>query len=645
MKQTLYTSKGVPVEIGREIGKGGEGSVFEVPGLSDQVAKLYHKTLDTKKQAKLSFMVSTADTQLLNYVAWPQDTLHPGRGGPVAGFLMPKITSKDPIHMLYSPAHRRQEYPKVAWDFLLFVARNIAASFEVIHSHGHVIGDVNQNSFLVGRDSKVVVIDSDSFQVNARGTMHLCEVGVSHFTPPELQSLSSFDGFTRTTNHDNFALALLLFHVLMGGRHPYSGVPLRNGVGDALETDIKNFRYAYARDNQVRGFNPPPRSIPVSVLPTPIESMFHLAFTEKGASGARPTAQQWVAALDGMRARLKKCNATGMHIYPDHVAVCPWCELEKHGVIYFLDFCATITATTSGFVLSRVWALIEQVPAPVVLNIPMPASFKAKPKPLPVGVPGNNTIMFVRLLVLVAVVSVITVVPHLWFLAVLAGLSGFTMAPEIGGEKRKAEQQARRASLELAQREYDHLGTQLKQCGPEGFAAKKKAVVSLRSEYENLPKTEKAELDRLHATAHQRQLHQFLDCFFIDQAEISGVGPARKAALRSFGIETAADINRNRVMQVKGFGEQLTSLLLDWRKNCERQFIFNPNQAVSEADRMQVRSKFAAKKAAIETQITKAADDLSRFSQETTIRASRLMPQVEMAAQKLAQAQADLSGV
>ncbi|MBK6971452.1 MAG: molecular chaperone [Sterolibacteriaceae bacterium] len=220
MPRTLYTSRGTAVDIGRELGKGGEGSVFDVPSSSSQVAKLYHKAPDGKKQAKLSFMASTADAQLLNYVAWPQETLHPSRGGPVIGFLMPKVSGKNPVHMVYSPAHRRQDYPKAAWDFLLYVARNIAASFKTVHAHGHVVGDVNQNSFMVGRDSKVVLIDSDSFQVNARGTMHLCEVGVSHFTPPELQTLSSFDGFKRTTNHDNFGLALLIFHVLFGGRHP-----------------------------------------------------------------------------------------------------------------------------------------------------------------------------------------------------------------------------------------------------------------------------------------------------------------------------------------------------------------------------------------------------------------------------------------
>ncbi|STJ61175.1 putative chaperonin [Escherichia coli] len=107
---------------------------------------------------------------------------------------------------------------------------------------------------MVGRDSKVVLIDSDSFQINANGTLHLCEVGVSHFTPPELQTLPSFVGFERTENHDNFGLALLIFHVLFGGRHPYSGVPLISDAGNALETDIAHFRYAYASDNQRRGF-------------------------------------------------------------------------------------------------------------------------------------------------------------------------------------------------------------------------------------------------------------------------------------------------------------------------------------------------------------------------------------------------------
>lgn len=644
MARTLYTSKGTAVDIGRELGKGGEGSVFDVPALSNEVAKLYHKAPDRKKQAKLSFMASTADAKLLNYIAWPQETLHPNRGGPVIGFLMPKVSGKDPIHMVYSPAHRRQDYPKAAWDFLLYVARNIAASFETVHAHGHIIGDVNQNSFMVGRDSKVVLIDSDSFQVNAHGTMHLCEVGVSHFTPPELQSLSSFDGFTRTTNHDNFGLALLIFHVLFGGRHPYSGVPLRSGVGDALETDIKNFRYAYARDNQARGFSPPPRSIPVSMLPDAMESMFHLAFTEKGASGARPSAQQWVAALDNLRGGLKKCNASSMHLYPDHLGSCPWCALEKQGVAYFVDLGTTFTQTSTGFVLTQVWAVIQSVPAPAPLSIPTPGNFTVTAQALPAGVPGDGTITFYRLLAVGIGIAIAVAAPKAMFWGIVVGVIGWFMASSAGSSERAAERSRRSAAQQAAKKEYDELVERVQRdAGPAGFQAKRAELSKLRDEHQGLPQAEKQELDKLHSTAHDRQKQKFLDTCFIDSASISGVGPARKAALRSFGIETAADVSRSKVMQVRGFGESLTRAVTDWKASCERRFVFNAAAAVTAADRDAVRSKFGARKVSIEAALSRGAGELQNFRQRAATQMAQLQPQLEAAARKLAQAEKDLS--
>lgn len=644
MSRTLFTSKREPVVLGRELGRGGEGSVYEVPTLPHQVAKIYRKPADSKKQAKLSFMASSVNTRLLNYVAWPQETLHPGRGGPVVGFLMPKVAGKDPIHMVYSPAHRRQDHPKAAWDFLLYVARNVAASFETVHAHGHIIGDVNQNSFMVGHDSKVVLIDSDSFQVNARGTLHLCEVGVSHFTPPELQSLSSFHGFTRTTNHDNFGLALLIFHVLFGGRHPFSGVPLRSGVGDTLGTDIKNFRYAYARDNQSRGISPPPRSIPTSILPDAIESMFHLAFTERGASGARPTAQQWVAALDQVRGLLKKCGASSMHVYPDRLTNCPWCSLEQQGVVYFVDLGATFATTSSGFVLTQVWGLIQAVPAPPALSVPSPSGFTVKAQPLPHGIPGKGAITFYKLVAVAVAIAIIVAAPGAWFLALLAGWGGWAIASNARSSKRSAEKTRRRDALQAAKQEYDQLVDRAKkEAGPEGFHARKAELAKLRDELQNLPKAEKQETDKLSATARERQKQKFLGTCFIDSASIPGVGPARMAALRSFGIETADDITRNRVMQVRGFGQSLTRAVLDWKASCERRFTFNPAVAVSPADRDAVRAKYAAKRVLLERTLAAAPAHLQQFDQRASAQLALLQPQLEGAAKKLAQAHADLS--
>jgi DNA-binding helix-hairpin-helix protein with protein kinase domain len=644
MAKMLVTSKGVPVQIGSELGRGGEGSVFEVPALSSQVAKLYHQLPDTKKQAKLTFMASTADQALLNYVAWPQETLHSSKSGPVVGFLMPKVVGKDPVHVVYSPAHRRQDRPKAAWDFLLYVARNTAAAFEALHTHGHVLGDVNQGNVLVGGDSKVVLIDSDSFQVNARGSLHLCEVGVSHFTPPELQGLSSFQGFTRTANHDNFGLALLIFHLLFGGRHPYSGVPLKAGVGDALETDIKGFRYAYARDATNRGISPPPRSIPMSMVPDSMEAMFQLAFTEKGSMGGRPTAKQWEAALDGVRARLKKCGTSSVHAYPDHLSKCPWCELEQQGVVYFIDLGATYTATGNGFNLTQVWAQIEAVSAPPPISTPNVNSISMTPTPLPSNVPGGGGTIFFRGVAVCIAVFLFAAAPKAWFLIALGAWAAWAAAGSSGSAERAAERSKRKAIEESARNAYNAVLERMKkEAGPDGFHLKKGELKKLREELQELPAQETRELDKLHSRAQERQKQKFLERYFIDSADIPGVGPTRKAALRSFGIETAADVSRNRVMQIRGFGDSLTRAVTDWKASVERRFVFNPAMAVSVADKNAVRSKFGVRKNSITTTLAGGAGELQRFKQLAASRVSALQPQLEKATKQLAQAQSDLS--
>lgn len=647
MAKSVVTSKGTVLALARELGKGGEGSVFEVVGLADQVAKLYHRPPDAKKQAKLTFMAATADAQLVSYAAWPQETLHASKGGPVVGFLMPKVVGREPIHMVYSPAHRRQERPKAAWDYLLFVARNTASAFETVHEHGHVLGDVNQGNVMVGGDSKVVLIDCDSCQVDARGTLHLCEVGVSHYTPPELQGLSSFDGVVRKANHDNFGLALLIFHLLFGGRHPYSGVPLRNGVGDALESDIKGYRYAYARDAQHRGFSPPPRSIPVDIVPDAVQSMFHAAFTEMGTQGGRPTAKQWVAALDGLRGKLKRCSVSpAMHVYPDHLLSCPWCALEKQGVAYFIDLGATYTPTSTGFILAKAWALIETVPVPSIALIPSIGHFAVKPAPLPPDVPSKSAVMAYRVLAVGLAVLVAVFEPKLWFWCMVGGFLGWTMAASIGSGARSNEWRKRKDAKAAAQQEYDRLVDQVqRETGPQGFSARRQELIKARDEYQGLPQREKLEMDRLHATAQERQKQKFLDGFFIDSADIPGVGPARKAALRSFGIETAADVDWARIRQVRGFGESLTRAVVDWRASCERRFLFNPNTAISPADVAAIKSRLGARRIALEAVLGGGASELRRFHQGATSRAAVLQPALKKAAEALAQATADLEAM
>lgn len=649
MANALVTSTGRTIEIGRELGKGGEGAVYEVPANPLWVAKLYnqHHQADAPKQAKLRFMASTADPELLSYAAWPQETLHRNANGPVVGFLMSKVIGRAPIHMLYSPAHRRHDYPKAAWDFLLFAARNTAAAFAAIHRHGHVLGDVNQGNVLVGADTKVVLIDTDSFQINANAETYLCPVGVAHFTPPELQGVASFHRVPRTFNHDNFGLALLIFHLLFGGRHPYSGVPLRPDAGEALEKDIQAFRYVYAPDGQRRGFDPPPKSIPITVVPVPIQAMFTLAFTEIGARGGRPTADQWVSALDRLRGQLSRCAKSAMHVYPNHLGHCPWCRLDDHGVFYFLDVLVPLNpAGHTGFVLARVWAAVEAVPPPQPITMPNISTIAVTPTPLPAGVTQEGTIAIWRIVIVGIAIWLVLVSPGTWVFALIGAWMAWAAVGGMGAAERKAEQARRRATRDSAQHDYDELLARVRrEIDHDLFAKKKQNLIRLRDEYQRLPEREKNEIANLHATAEARQRHHFLERHFIDSATISGVGPTKKAALRSFGIETAADVTWAKVIAVKGFGDVLTRAMMDWRKACERQFVFNPQLVVSENDRNAVRNQIATNRRTCEIQLNAGAVELQRVSLEMATRAKILTPQLQSASHRLAQALADMSAI
>jgi DNA-binding helix-hairpin-helix protein with protein kinase domain len=499
MTRSVFTPAGRPLALGALLGRGGEGSVFALPDHPGRVAKLYHRRPARAKQDKLRHMAAVQDDALLGYCAWPQDTLH-ARDGAVLGFVMQDIGARRSIHSVYSPVDRLDVLPHAGFDTLLAVARNLAAAFCTLHAHGHVLGDVNQGNVVVDADARVLLIDCDSFQVQVRaddapGALHLCEVGVGHFTPPELQGLASFAGCVRSVQHDNFGLALLVFHLLMGGRHPYAGVPRVAQAGETLEADIRALRYAYAPDAAQRGLLPPPRTVPLEVLPLTLRQLFVRAFTEPGLRGQRPAAHEWLRALDAARATLKPCPSQRLHHHPAHLPRCPWCALEAHDVVLFVDPLPVDTLVRPGLAratLATAWQRIEAVTAPAPVPVPVvdrrrvmgPVKGTIRVTGATAGLPGRRRWLLHLLLAGVFALAVLALAPGAPVLAAILGTLAFTLANSFAETPYRREVLRRRAAVDAARRalqsELDALDAL---AGPAGF---RRLKARLRRVYEAL---------------------------------------------------------------------------------------------------------------------------------------------------------------
>jgi len=574
----LFDRTGKRITLGQKIGSGGEGAVYEVSNLeSGFLAKIYKDVLVQEKQEKLFEMVQLCDEPLKKIAAWPLETLHSAINGPVCGFLMQKAVNCEPIHHLYSPSHRKQEFPKADWAFLVYAARNVAAAFEVIHGHGHVIGDVNPNLVFIARNGIVKLIDCDSFQVISNNKKYLCEVGVLHFTPSELQTHKPFRDVVRTINHDNFGLALIIFHILLMGRHPFSGV--YSGSGDMpLEKAIENFCYAFSINAANKKMAPPPNCVTPSILPNSISKLFERAFSEQGAKeNSRPTANEWVMALDDLRKNLKSCGQLSVHKYFNGLTNCPWCLQEQKNVFFFISLVAG-EVRLNTFDINQIWNKILSVNSPgPVPRIDVPA-FQSK----------------------------------------MLSFLNFT-----------SEHQRVKREIKVAEEQLEALILQWKkEVGDTQFQSIFNQLQRIREEYQNLVKNYSSEKQGLQNKIKENQLNKFLERYFIDDANIPGVGATRKATLASYGVETAADINRNRIMNIKGFGANLTGALTSWRNRIESKFVFDPSKGIDPRDISILNNKYAKSQKQLEISLVSGLNELTQTRDQILQRRNTLLPQI-----------------
>ncbi len=626
MTDLILARERTRIRLGQELGRGGEGAVRAIEGRPNQVAKIYSAPPDARKVEKLAAMAQAATPGLTAIAAWPADLLLDGKGEP-RGFVMPRVTARRDIHELYSPKSRSEAFPEADLRFLAHSSANIARAFAVIHEHGHVIGDVNHGNLLVGPEGTAVLIDCDSFQIRNGTRVYTCDVGVPLFTAPELHG-RPFRGLERTANHDRFGLAVLLFHLLYMGRHPFAGRYAGSGEMP-IERAISEGRFAYGPDRASTGMERPPGTIPLETMGTAIAQLFTNAFGRAGIVGGRPEPRTWIAALESLKGGLRRCPRANWHHFPGHLDSCPWCPVEAQTGARLFGQRVTPVGLASAVDVATLWRAIEAIPDPGV-NPTLPSE---KQWTVPAGIdrPGIAFKELRQALSLCLVCAALVACNALakddrWVAAVVLYGLGAAVWPRVSSERRNEADRA----LAAASAQWDSvLSRWRREAARETFASKLGTLEQARTELADLPNERRRRVARLEAEREARQRERYLDRFRIERAQIRGIGPSRTAMLSSYGVETAADVDRGKILRIPGFGETLTSELVDWRRGHERNFRVNLAEPVDPRDMSTLDRSLESRRQSLVSALRQGQGELGRISQEITAARQRLMPMLE----------------
>jgi DNA-binding helix-hairpin-helix protein with protein kinase domain len=515
-----------------------------------------------------------------------------------------------------------------------------------------LVGDVNQSNVLVNQRALVRLIDCDSFQVSAGGKNFLCEVGVAHYTPPELQG-QNFRAVTRTLNHDRFGLAVLLFQLLFVGRHPYAGVYL--GKGDLpFEDAISQYRFAYGPRHRAVQMAPPPFTPLLTDVTPELSAMFCRAFEVGSESpNARPTADEWRGALNRLLAQLQSCPADPGHESLNGATGCVWCRIAgSRGPDYFFGVGDSPTVfTVCG---DRIDGYLARLQAARLVDFPYdrmsyaPAS-PPEPEPPPEDLETHRTLM----LACAGATALGVVLVFLGAFSRFALLTGVLVSLMFGlatwgtvaWSPYRKELNRRRAILRRATWHLDEIEAEWESAVNRYIgrhAAFENQVRDTANRCRNLANQYHAERHNLESRREELARVQFLRCAFIADADIPGIKEGRKQTLAAYNILTAYDVNFGSVMQIKGFGEKLAGSLVAWREQVERGFRFDRSTGVPEADLRGLASKYRREQETLLRSIQSDVDAIERLAPQVRNDLVAIVPKLRAAVADWLQAYEDV---
>ena len=282
---------------------GAEGSVYLIPKEPALVAKIFHAAGADNRREKVEALVANpfhdAGPALRWRVAAPQEILL-DLSGRFVGYTMPRVSNAEALDEFFDPGGLRY---RRELSFRGGLAIALAEMVAEVHRHNLdiVIGDLKPQNILADDRGSITLIDMDSVQLTTiQGATHHCGVVTEYFTAPELYG-KQLRRERREPSSDLFALAVIIFQLLMSGWHPFAAAGDPDLVGR-----IRRGAFPYVTGSPDR---PPAGAPPYLVLPVELLHLFMQAFVDgHWDAEARPTADLWVKVLKKNAKALSRCS-------------------------------------------------------------------------------------------------------------------------------------------------------------------------------------------------------------------------------------------------------------------------------------------------------------------------------------------------
>lgn len=266
----VFTSKG-SITLIKELGAGGEAIVYTTN--TPYVAKIYKKdNITIRKFEKIKLMLSkNIDCEGICY---PIEIIYNSQKEFI-GYLMPQAKGQELQKSVFGPKPLfLKKFPNWKKRDTVELCVTILEKIKYLHDRNIIMGDINPANILVVSPKEVYFVDADSYQVEE----YPCPVGTNNYTAPEIQR-KHFSDFLRTRGNENFAVATLLFMIMLPGKPPYS----QQGGEDPISNIIKmDFSYPFGDNSNKKTPDGPWRFI-WSHLTYDLKEAFYNTFRKGGS--------------------------------------------------------------------------------------------------------------------------------------------------------------------------------------------------------------------------------------------------------------------------------------------------------------------------------------------------------------------------